>query len=187
MGRHEAVVELLLQQPGLDVNLTGGANRETALHFACYAGHARIVKKLLAHPSLTCHNVTGSNGMTPLAIAVFKKQVECVRALVAVKGVDLAGGMDPDEMSLEEMAIGMDPRCEEVCQVVREELRRRGYKPVTVYKSSRISEGGNKNKGSEEKKLEREMAKQEINDDKINEIVELLNSPAKGEKESKYN
>ena len=47
---HEAVVELLLQQPELDVNLTCGHYRQTALHWACGQGHPGIVRRLLAHP-----------------------------------------------------------------------------------------------------------------------------------------
>ena len=43
----EAVIELLLQQPGLDVNLSGGPNSQTALHMACIKGHAGIVRRLL--------------------------------------------------------------------------------------------------------------------------------------------
>ena len=52
---HESIVELLLLQPGLDVNLTDG-DGDTALHDACAEGHEAIVKRLLAHPSLrqTC-------------------------------------------------------------------------------------------------------------------------------------
>ena len=67
---HEAVVELLLQQPGLDVNLADEENHQTAPHGACQEAHAGIVRRLLAHPTLTCHNAMDSEGYSPLMWAV---------------------------------------------------------------------------------------------------------------------
>ena len=42
---HEAVVELLLQQPGLDVNMTDSSGY-TALHLAEQGGHKAVVELL---------------------------------------------------------------------------------------------------------------------------------------------
>ena len=75
---HEDVVELLLQQPGLDVNLADEENHQTAPHGACQEAHAGIVRRLLAHPTLTCHNAVDRFGRTPLMYAVQWNNVECV-------------------------------------------------------------------------------------------------------------
>ena len=116
-------MELLLQQPGLDVNLTCHVYRRTALHMACGQGHAGIVKRLLAHPSLTCHNAAESEGFSPLMLAVGMNRVQCVRELVVVEGVDLET-RDLKGVGLEETArirgYGL-----EAWQVVRQEIGRR--------------------------------------------------------------
>ena len=119
---NEAVVELLLQQPGLDVNHAKEVILWTALHMACRQGYTRIVLMLLAHPSLTCHNAVNSEGCTPLMLAVRMNRVKCVREMMAVEGVDLET-RDPWGRGLEEAA-----RCHggpEAWQVVREGKRRR--------------------------------------------------------------
>ena len=116
---HEAAVELLLQEPGLDVNLASLGTGRTALHWACYKGHAGIVRRLLAHPSLTCHNYRNSNGQTALQEAVFNDNVGCVLEMVAVLRVDL----DMLDMDLEEMA--RSPWAWEAWEVVRRERGRR--------------------------------------------------------------
>ena len=100
---HEAVVELLLKHPVLDVNLAAGQPCMTALQSACMRGHAGIVRRLLAHPSLTCHNAVDICGRSALSLAVKSYSVECVRQLVAVKGVDLEA-RDMWGRSLEEVA-----------------------------------------------------------------------------------
>ena len=62
---HEAVVELLLQQPGLEVNLTDEEYHRTSLHEASIEGHTAIVRMLLAHPSSTCQNALDNSGPSP--------------------------------------------------------------------------------------------------------------------------
>ena len=89
VGNNEAVVELLLQQPGLDVNLTSKEIGQTALHMASSNGYTGIVRRLLAYPSLTCHNSRDIHGFSPLMLALMMNQVECVRELVAAEGIDL--------------------------------------------------------------------------------------------------
>ena len=133
---HEAVVELLLQQPGLDVNLTCHVYRRTALHMACRQGHAGIFRRLLAHPSLTCHNDLESEGFSPL--------------MLAVEGVDLEI-KDLEGVGLEEVArirgYGL-----EAWQVVRVEMGRReeGNRILSIdemmAKCSRILEKHSKKK-----------------------------------------
>ena len=126
---HEAVVDLLLQQPGLDVNLVSGLDRGTALHVACRGERAGILRKLLAHPSLTCHNAVDNAG-SPLMLAVKKNNVELVRELVAVKGVRLET-RDRRGGSLEEKARRWGSL--EAWQVVREERGRREERRKNMY------------------------------------------------------
>ena len=114
---HEAVVELLLQQPGLDTNLSGGPNNLTALHLACIKGHVAILRRLLAHPSLTCHNNVDIFGNTPLMLAERENKFEC--AMELEEAVDL----DLEEVGLEEMATTREGL--EAWQGVREEQGRR--------------------------------------------------------------
>ena len=92
VGGHEAVMDLLLKHPGLDVNLAArgaGGVAMTALQSACMHGHAGIVRRLLSHPYLTCHNAVDVCGRSALSNAVRSYSVECVRQLVAVMEVDL--------------------------------------------------------------------------------------------------
>ena len=119
---NEAMAELLLQEPGLDVNLTRPGTRWTALHWASQRGHSGIVRKLLAHPSLTCHNAVDSAGRSPLMYAGWRNSVGCVRELVVVEGVDLKT-RDSQGRGLEEVARSKGSM--EAWQVVREELKRR--------------------------------------------------------------
>ena len=99
-GQCEDVVNLLLQQPGIQVNARSQANR-TALHFACHYGSGRMVKRLLAHPGIDL-NVRGVNGQTPLMAAVAQDKEEVVKEMVAVQGVDITT-RDAEGKSLEEV------------------------------------------------------------------------------------
>ena len=99
-GQSEAVVSLLLQQPGIQVNARSQNNR-TALHFACHYGSGRMVKRLLAQPGIDC-NVRGVEGRTPLMVAVEADREEVVREMVAVQGVDITT-RDAEGRSLEEV------------------------------------------------------------------------------------
>ena len=89
---HESVVELLLQQPGLDVNLTREGSRRTALHAASSYGRAGIVRMLLAHPSLTCQNAGDRDGRTPLMWAVGFNHVRIARPSLSERRGDFALG-----------------------------------------------------------------------------------------------
>ena len=99
-GQSEAVVSLLLEQPGIQVNARSQNNR-TALHFACHYGSGRMVKRLLAEPGIDC-NVRGVEGRTPLMVAVEADREEVVREMVAVQGVDITT-RDAEGRSLEEV------------------------------------------------------------------------------------
>ena len=118
---HRSTVELLLQQPGLEVDLTA-RDGYTALHWACVGGQGGVVARLLDHPSLTSLNTRDDSGSTPLMLAVSWGNVSCVRELVGQSGVELET-RDSEGRGLEEVAREGDSL--EAWQVVREELGRR--------------------------------------------------------------
>ena len=114
------------------------------------------VRRLLDHPSCTSLNARSRGGWTPLMLAVGCGMVDCVRELVAEKGVDLET-KDNIGKSLEDMA--RESRHMEAWEVVRKVLEKRG-----------------------------EEARAEISDDKIEEIVQLLeatNTPIKPAKKKR--
>ena len=63
-GKQNAIVKLLLCQPGLDVNVRDNYGY-TALHFACATNNVEVLKILLAHPSMNSHNAENYAGKTP--------------------------------------------------------------------------------------------------------------------------
>ena len=122
---HASILQLLMNQPGLDVNLTDGSGR-TALHLACYKTFedVGIVKLLLAHPSLTCLNARDSSGGTPIMAAVHSGNVACVKELAKLPGVDLET-RNSEGLGLEEVA-RREGQYEAWDEVVWQMLRRRG-------------------------------------------------------------
>ena len=86
-GNHEEVVDLLLAQPGLDVNAKNNSNR-TALHYACDKGNIAILSKLLAVPGILV-NERDVDGLTPIMQAIHSRKPEAVRVMAAVEEVDL--------------------------------------------------------------------------------------------------
>ena len=86
-GNHEEVVDLLLAQPGLDVNAKNNSNR-TALHYACDKGNIAILSKLLAVPGILL-NERDNKGTTPITWAIICRKPEAVRLMAAVEDVDL--------------------------------------------------------------------------------------------------
>ena len=86
-----AIVELLLSQPSLDVNLVNRVGW-TALHYACYCNHVEGLKMLLAHSGTNSHNDRDDYGRTPLMFATNNKSMDCIRELLKVDGLDLDTG-----------------------------------------------------------------------------------------------
>ena len=86
---HEAVVDLLLAQPSIEVNAKNNKNG-TALHFACRTrtGNIAILSKLLAVPGILV-NERDSDGGTPITWAIIYGKPEAVRMMAAVEEVDL--------------------------------------------------------------------------------------------------
>merc|ERR1712012_1453759 len=66
---HTAVVELLLNQEGIDINARISVNfRWTPLHAAAWYGHTAVVEMLLNHEGINI-NARDSRNETPLEIA----------------------------------------------------------------------------------------------------------------------
>ena len=86
--RHNLVVDLLLQQPRIDVNCYdyGGDN---ALDTACFMNNAEAVRMLVNHPAMSSLNMWTQTGDFPLMIAVKHGYVECARVLVALPGQNM--------------------------------------------------------------------------------------------------
>ena len=85
---HNSLVELLLQQPSLDMNLSD-RHGDTALHYGVLRDNVTGLRMLLGDPRMNSVNKRSHTGNTALMVAVIKGSVECVRELVRVEGVDL--------------------------------------------------------------------------------------------------
>ena len=169
---NEAAVELLLQQPGRDVNLVDEVGY-TALHFAANRGHLGVVRRLLEHPSLTCLNVRNSYGNTALMLALRNNHLKCVELLAEQEGVDM-DTRKTKKLSLDELEeIAHEPWQQEALGAARELIRvvkgsrRRGQK--LGKRSRKIEE-----ERSGEEAARRKKAQEEMSDDKIDEIVQNL-------------
>ena len=94
------VVDLLLAQPGIQVNAKDTGS--TALHVACAHGdRPDMLGKVLAAPGLLM-NERDNGGWTPIMLAVAKRRTDAVRLMVAVNEVDL-DVRDDDGRTLEEL------------------------------------------------------------------------------------
>ena len=100
-AHREEVVDLLLAQPGIEVNAKDGTNR-TAMHWACSSGTVGIMSKLLAVPGVLMNNKTKS-GRTPVAEAKMSRNPDTLQLMTTVEEVDL-DVRDFSGMSLEDMA-----------------------------------------------------------------------------------
>ena len=90
IGRsHEEVVDLLLVQPGIEVNAKD-SRKETALYYACRGGNVVILSKLLAVPGILVNERNYYNhGWSPIMEAVFQGKPDVVRMMAAVDKVVL--------------------------------------------------------------------------------------------------
>ena len=101
-NKHNSMVELLLQQPTLNINKVD-IHGATAFHLTCATNNVTGLRMLLADRRLTSVNARNVDGWTPLMMAVVIGSEESVRELVGVEGVDLEIG-DFKGMSVEEAA-----------------------------------------------------------------------------------
>ena len=83
---HTAVVRLLLEQEGIDINHRCDSYGPTALHNAvrAHAENSECLALLLAHPELTSQmvNMKDRGGRTPLWLAVCCGAPDCVQMLI---------------------------------------------------------------------------------------------------------
>ena len=89
---YEELVDLLLAQPGIEVNAED-QNKDTALYYICYIGNVAILSKLLDVPGLQM-NKKNVRGRTPIMRAIRSGQTEEV-------DLDLRDG---EEHTLEDIA-----------------------------------------------------------------------------------
>eukprot|EP00092_Neocalanus_flemingeri_P025961 GFUD01028137.1.p1 GENE.GFUD01028137.1~~GFUD01028137.1.p1 ORF type:complete len:228 (+),score=65.88 GFUD01028137.1:90-773(+) len=82
------LVQLLMDQPGLDVN-TAACNSWTPLHLACLAGDTKAIVRLGEHSRLITVNSEDDEGETPIMLAVWEGHTEVVREMVKIFGVNL--------------------------------------------------------------------------------------------------
>ena len=85
-GGHADVVGLLLDVPGVNVNVV--LNGATALYLACDGGHSNVVLLLLARKEIAV-NQPQNDGACPLSMACQKGHTEIVRLLLARKEIDV--------------------------------------------------------------------------------------------------
>ena len=88
-----SIVELLLEQPNMDLNKTDDLGH-SALHYAVVSKNIDGLKLLLADPRLTTTNHKDSLGETPLMSAIINNNKEALLQLVDHPRVNLDLSMD---------------------------------------------------------------------------------------------
>ena len=83
----EELLDLLLSQPGVDVNVTSGRNRFTALTYACEQDRVNIVKRLCQVSEIN-PNIKTKFDDSALLIAIYDNNIECVKILRTVIKTD---------------------------------------------------------------------------------------------------
>lgn len=84
----EDLLDLLLSQPGVDVNVTFGS-RFTALAYACVQGRVNIVKRLCQVREIN-PNITNIYGDSPLFLALFYGRIDIFEIILSAPGIDLS-------------------------------------------------------------------------------------------------
>jgi len=109
------LLDLLLAQPGVEVNLKNVNNNSTPLMTACGWGKENIVRKLLQVDGIDLNVRDGSGRTALLEAAVFGK-ADCLEILLSVPQVDVAVsdnyGYNVAWLALEWSYVG--PRCAEL-------------------------------------------------------------------------
>ena len=83
----EDLLDLLLSQPGVDVNVTSGRNGYTALTSACELNRVNIVKRLCQVSEIN-PNIKTKFDDSALLIAIYDNNIECVKILRTVIKTD---------------------------------------------------------------------------------------------------
>lgn len=69
------VVKLILQQKGININVSGSERNDVPLYGAAMSGHTDVVKVLLSHPEIDV-NLAHRSDFTPLMVAAGEGHVE---------------------------------------------------------------------------------------------------------------
>ena len=98
------IVRILLARDDLDIAATNAAGR-TALHNACYKGHAECVALLGKDRNMNSKiiNTKTNGGVTALMVAVEENYLPCVERMAELDGVDWET-RNMKEESLEDVA-----------------------------------------------------------------------------------
>ena len=86
---YDSIVELLLEQPTLDLNCTDNLG-DTALHYAAEFHNVEAVRMLLADPRLNTANQKNDDDLTPVMHAMDEANTNVLRELVGHPSVDLS-------------------------------------------------------------------------------------------------
>ena len=88
--RHNSIVKLLLDQPGVKTNEKNKNNNgQTALHLAAWYNNREGARMLLLHPTMDSANSKDRNGDTAVMIAVKMSHQEVLSELVKHESVSL--------------------------------------------------------------------------------------------------
>lgn len=101
---HQAVVELLLAQDGIDVNSGDNENFRTPIALAAMKGHRAVVELLLAKDGIDLNAKDNQYGRTPLSWAAMYGHQVVVKLLLAKDGVDLNSADSFDNTPLSQAA-----------------------------------------------------------------------------------
>lgn len=101
------MVNILLKQPGIDVN-KGDINLTTPLDLAITYNHLPVIQRLLAHPGLDPNVAQRTSGNTALHLAVTYREIPILRTLLNDHRVDVNHRNRFDETPLS-MAINISP------------------------------------------------------------------------------
>lgn len=85
---HASVVQLLLQQPGIDVA------KKAPLSMACFKGHLSVVQLLLQHPGIDINQASAEHGVTSLYNACCYGHESVVQLLLQQPGIRINQARD---------------------------------------------------------------------------------------------
>ena len=110
-NNNEELLDLLLSQPGVDVNIKCRRGGWTPLMIACRKGYANIVRRLCQVNEIN-PNITDKYGDTALFLALYTNHIECVKILRTVPKTNWnmknRDGQCPIIITLKNQYISMD-------------------------------------------------------------------------------